>query len=84
MVTMTSTDEHKPVRQFWLPGQRALERPAGEVRVDVRLTNAAELLIGQTVLDQLDLFVDWAGRRLATNPAHTNPAHTDKPVTKVT
>jgi predicted aspartyl protease len=37
-----------------------------------------EVLIGQTVLEKLDLFVDCQGRRLVPNPAHP-----DRPVTKV-
>jgi clan AA aspartic protease len=36
------------------------------------------VLIGQTVLEKLDLFVDCQGRRLVPNPAHP-----DQPVTKV-
>ena len=37
-----------------------------------------EVLIGQTVLEKLDLFVDCQARRLVPNPAHP-----DRPVTKV-
>lgn len=37
-----------------------------------------EVLIGQTVLEKLDLWVDCASRRLVPNPAHP-----DQPVTKV-
>ena len=37
-----------------------------------------EVLIGQTVLEKLDLWADSAGRRLVPNPAHP-----DQPVTKV-
>ena len=37
-----------------------------------------EVLIGQTVLEKLDLWADCAGRRLVPNPAHP-----DQPVTKV-
>lgn len=37
-----------------------------------------EVLIGQTVLEKLDLFVDCQGRRLVPNPAHP-----DQPITKV-
>jgi clan AA aspartic protease len=37
-----------------------------------------EVLIGQTVLEKLDLFVDFRGRRLIPNPAHP-----DQPITKV-
>lgn len=37
-----------------------------------------EVLIGQTVLEKLDLLADCSGRRLIPNPAHP-----DQPVTKV-
>ena len=37
-----------------------------------------EVLIGQTALEKLDLFVDAQGQRLVPNPAHP-----DQPVTKV-
>jgi clan AA aspartic protease len=37
-----------------------------------------EVLIGQTVLEKLDLLADCANRRLVPNPAHP-----DQPVTKV-
>lgn len=37
-----------------------------------------EVLIGQTVLEKLDLFVDSRGWRLIPNPAHP-----DQPITKV-
>src|SRR3989449_9571227 len=37
-----------------------------------------EVLIGQTVLERLDLFVDSRRRRLVPNPAHP-----DQPITKV-
>ena len=37
-----------------------------------------EVLIGQTVLEKLDLFVDTQGQCLVPNPAHP-----DHPVTKV-
>ena len=37
-----------------------------------------EVLIGQTVLEKLDLWADCAGRRLIPNPAHP-----DQPVNKV-
>jgi hypothetical protein len=38
----------------------------------------AEVLIGQTVLEKLDLLADSANRRLVPNPAHP-----DQPVSKV-
>ena len=37
-----------------------------------------EMLIGQTALEKLDLFVDCQGQRLVPNPAHP-----DRPVSKV-
>jgi len=37
-----------------------------------------EVLIGQTVLEKLDLFVDCQGQRLLPNPAHP-----DQPITRV-
>jgi hypothetical protein len=37
-----------------------------------------EVLIGQTVLEKLDLLVDCAKQKLVPNPAHP-----DQPVTKV-
>jgi predicted aspartyl protease len=37
-----------------------------------------EVIIGQTALEKLDLFVDCVGQRLVANPAHP-----DQPVTKV-
>ena len=51
-----------------------------EVRdtLDEALVLGYEVLIGQTVLEKLDLFVDCQGRRLVPNPAHP-----DQPVTKV-
>jgi len=37
-----------------------------------------EVLIGQTILEKLDLFVDCAHNRLVPNPAHP-----DQPVNKL-
>jgi hypothetical protein len=37
-----------------------------------------EVLIGQTVLEKLDLYADSAGQRL-----YPNPAHPDRPVNKI-
>ena len=37
-----------------------------------------EVIVGQTVLETLDVFVDMVGRQLVPNPAHP-----DQPVTKV-
>lgn len=42
------------------------------------LVLGAEILIGQTVLEKLDLLVDCANHRLVPNPAHPN-----QPVSKV-
>lgn len=45
---------------------------------DEALVLGDEVLIGQTVLEKLDLLADCANRRLIPNPAHP-----DQPVTKV-
>ena len=45
---------------------------------DEALVLGDEVLIGQTVLEKLDLHADCANRRLIPNPAHP-----DQPVTKV-
>ena len=50
----------------------------GRDTLDEALVLGDEVLIGQTVLEKLDLFVDCQGRRLVPNPAHP-----DQPVTKV-
>lgn len=50
----------------------------GRDTVDEALVLGDEVLIGQTVLEKLDLFVDCMGRRLVPNPAHP-----DQPVSKV-
>ncbi len=42
------------------------------------LVLGAEVLIGQTILEKLDLLADCANRRLVPNPAHP-----DQPVSKV-
>ena len=51
---------------------------AGRDTVDEALVLGHDVLIGQTVLEKLDLFVDCEGRRLVPNPAHP-----DQPVTRV-
>jgi clan AA aspartic protease len=51
---------------------------AGRNTVDEALVLGDEVLIGQTVLEKLDLFVDCEGRRLVPNPAHP-----DQPVSRV-
>jgi predicted aspartyl protease len=51
---------------------------AGRDTLDEALVLGDEVLIGQTVLEKLDLFVDCERRRLVPNPAHP-----DQPVTKV-
>ncbi|MCY3019257.1 MAG: clan AA aspartic protease [Planctomycetota bacterium] len=48
------------------------------VTVEDALVLGDEVLIGQTVLEKLDLHVDCANQRLVPNPAHP-----DQPVTKV-
>jgi clan AA aspartic protease len=50
----------------------------GRDTLEEALVLGDEVLIGQTVLEKLDLFVDTQGRRL-----YPNPAHPDQPVTKV-
>jgi clan AA aspartic protease len=50
----------------------------GRDTLEEALVLGTEVLIGQTVLEKLDLLVDCAGRRLVPNPAHP-----DEPVTKV-
>lgn len=50
----------------------------GRDTLDEALVLGDEVLIGQTVLEKLDLFVDCRARRLVPNPAHP-----DEPVTRV-
>jgi clan AA aspartic protease len=50
----------------------------GRDTLEEALVLGDEVLIGQTVLEKLDLFVDCQRRRLVPNPAHP-----DQPVTKV-
>jgi clan AA aspartic protease len=50
----------------------------GRDTLDEALVLGDEVLIGQTVLEKLDLFVDCQRRQLVPNPAHP-----DQPVTKV-
>jgi clan AA aspartic protease len=50
----------------------------GRDTLEEALVPGDEVLIGQTVLEKLDLLVDCQGRRLVPNPAHP-----DRPVTKV-
>jgi clan AA aspartic protease len=50
----------------------------GRDTLDEALVLGDEVLLGQTVLEKLDLFVDCAGQRLVPNPAHP-----DQPVSKV-
>lgn len=50
----------------------------GRRTVEEALVLGDEILIGQTALEKLDLFVDCQGRRLVPNPAHP-----DQPVSKV-
>ena len=51
---------------------------ASTLRTEATLILGDEVLIGQTVLEKLDLFVDSRGRRLVPNPAHP-----DQSITKV-
>lgn len=50
----------------------------GRDTLEEALVLGNEVLIGQTVLEKLDLLADCQGRRLIPNPAHP-----DQPVTKV-
>jgi hypothetical protein len=50
----------------------------GRDTIEEALVLGDEVLIGQTVLEKLDLLADCANRRLIPNPAHP-----DQPVTKV-
>jgi predicted aspartyl protease len=50
----------------------------GRDTIEEALVLGDEVLIGQTVLEKLDLLADCAGRRLVPNPAHP-----DQPVSKV-
>lgn len=50
----------------------------GRDTLEEALVLGDEVLIGQTVLEKLDLLADCQGRRLVPNPAHP-----DQPVTKV-
>ena len=50
----------------------------GRDTLEEALVLGDEVLIGQTVLEKLDLLADSQGRRLIPNPAHP-----DQPVTKV-
>lgn len=50
----------------------------GRGTLEEALVLGDEVLIGQTVLEKLDLLPDCQGRRLIPNPAHR-----DQPVTKV-
>jgi hypothetical protein len=49
-----------------------LDRRSG----DEALVLGDEVLIGQTILEKLDLMVDCASRRLVPNPAHPDAAVT--------
>ena len=50
----------------------------GRDTLDEALVLGDEVLIGQTVLEKLDLFVDCQRGRVIPNPAHS-----DEPITKV-
>jgi len=47
---------------------------AGRKTVDDAFVLGDEVLIGQAVLEKLDLFVDCHGQRLVPNPAHPDQA----------
>ncbi|MBI2205675.1 MAG: clan AA aspartic protease [Candidatus Rokubacteria bacterium] len=46
----------------------------GRHTVDETLVVGNDVLVGQTVLERLDLFVDGNGRRLVPNPKHPDQA----------
>jgi len=46
----------------------------GRSTVEEAMVLGGEVLIGQTVLEKLDLFVDCHGQRLVPNPAHPDHA----------
>jgi predicted aspartyl protease len=46
----------------------------GRTTVDDAMVLGDEVLIGQTVLEKLDLYVDCHGQRLVPNPAHPDQA----------
>jgi clan AA aspartic protease len=50
----------------------------GRDTLEEALVLGDEVIIGPTVLEKLDLFVDWVNQRLVPNPAHP-----DQPVSKV-
>ncbi len=50
----------------------------GRDTLEEALVLGDEVIIGQTVLEKLDLFVDLTNRRIFPNPAHP-----DQPVTKI-
>lgn len=50
----------------------------GRDTIEEALVLGDEVIIGQTALEKMDLFVDPLGRRVFPNPAHP-----DQPVTKV-
>lgn len=50
----------------------------GRDTLEEALVLGDEVVVGQTVLEKLDLFVDCQGQRLVPNPAHP-----DQPVTKI-
>jgi len=56
----------------------AVFRIDGRVTVEELLVLGDEVLIGQTVLEKMDLLVDPARHRVVPNPAHP-----DQPVTKI-
>jgi hypothetical protein len=53
-------------------------RLLGRDTLEEALVLGDEVLIGQTVLEKLDLLADCVGRRVVPNPAHP-----DQPVSKV-
>jgi clan AA aspartic protease len=71
-------------RAVYADGRREVVPMMGPVRVHIAGRNTAEealvlgddVLIGQTILEKLDLLVDCDGRRVVPNPAHPDGAVT--------
>jgi hypothetical protein len=62
----------------WWNSDETSETVMGRDTLEEALVLGDEVLIGQTVLEKLDLLADCANRRLVANPAHP-----DQPVSKV-
>jgi Transposase, Mutator family len=67
-----------PFFAFPLDIRKAIYTTKGRDTLEEALILRDEVLIGQTILEKLDLLVDCANQRLLPNPAHP-----DQPVSKV-